>query len=509
MLIVGGGATGLYTALESVSRGYSTVLLEKGDFASGTSSQSTKLIHGGVRYLRQGRLGMVRESLRERLFLRQNAPHLVRPLQIGIPSYSRWQKVKNSIGIMGYSALSRGAGFQRARSLNRESFTDAVPGIKTDGLHGGIVFTDGQTDDSRLALAIAKTAVAYGAAVLNYATVGAIRTESGRVTGVEVENNIDGSSFTINAKVTINATGVHTDSTIGLGPDTPTGLMRWSRGTHLVMTGTLLDGLHGLLIPDTSDGRVVFALPWLNGTLVGTTDIGVASPDADPMAPEKDVQFLVEQLQKYLPEAGTEKIHSTFTGIRPLVSNGQIAATSKIARSHRIFVSDSGLVSVTGGKWTTARLMAEQTVSRAAKVGGLPDSPTTSMGLRLFGTTDVLNEGVEGAGGITGPDSLYGSELAEIHELEDEIPELKTPWSGGLPYRLSHAVHAVRKEMALTLDDVMARRTRALVLNVEAATDSATRVAQAISQYGSVDEGWYSRELATLPEIASRFRTFS
>ena len=506
VLVIGGGATGLYTALESVSRGYSTVLLERGDFASGTSSESTKLIHGGVRYLRQGRLGLVRESLRERRFLRQNAPHLVRPLPIAVPAYSRWQKFKNSIGITGYSALSLGAGFPKARFLNPTSFTDAVPGIEADGLRGGMVFSDGQTDDARLALAIAKTAAAHGAAPLNHATVRAIRANSGRVVGVEAQNNHDGSSLTIDAKVTINATGVHTDSTIGLGSDTPIGLMRWSRGTHLVMARTLLEGHHGLLIPETSDGRVVFALPWLGETLVGTTDVDVASPDADRMAPERDVEFLVEELKKYLPEAGKAKILSTFTGIRPLVSSGSVASTSKIARSHRIFVSDSGLVTITGGKWTTARLMAEQTVSAAVQVGGLSDTHSRSVDLKLQGARDVAIDSVTAATSIVDPDSLYGSELADLEELEVQIPELTAPWNEDLPYRLSHAVYAVRKEMALTLEDVMARRTRAFFLNVDAATNSATKVAGAISRYGNVDEEWATRELAYMPEIASKFR---
>ncbi len=508
VLVIGGGATGLYTALESVSRGYSTVLLERGDFASGTSSESTKLIHGGVRYLRQGRLGLVRESLRERRFLRQNAPHLVRPLPIAVPAYSRWQQFKNSIGITGYSALSLGAGFPTARFLNPTSFTNAVPGIEADGLTGGMVFADGQTDDARLALAIAKTAAAHGAALLNHATVRAIRATSGRVVGVQAQNNVDGSSLTIDAKVTINATGVHTDSTIGLGSDTPIGLMRWSRGTHIVMARTLLDGHHGLLIPETSDGRVVFALPWLGGTLVGTTDVDVASPDADRMAPEQDVEFLVEELEKFLPKAGKAKILSAFTGIRPLVSSGSVASTSKIARSHRIFISDSGLVTITGGKWTTARLMAEQTVSAAVQVGGLSDTRSRSANLRLQGACDTAIDSVATATSIVDPDSLYGSELAGLKELEARIPELTAPWNEDLPYRLSHAVYAVRKEMALTLEDVMARRTRAFFLNVDAATNSAPKVAGAISRYGNVDEEWATRELAHVPEIASKFRAF-
>jgi glycerol-3-phosphate dehydrogenase len=226
------------------------------------------------------------------------------------------------------------------------------------------------------------------------------------------------------------------------------------------------------------------------------------------MAPEQDVDFLVEELKKYLPEAGKAKILSTFTGIRPLVSSGSVASTSKIARSHRIFISDSGLVTITGGKWTTARLMAEQTVSAAVQVGGLSDTQSRSANLRLQGACDTAIDSVTTATSIVDPDSLYGSELAGIEELEARIPELTAPWNEDLPYRLSHAVYAVRKEMALTLEDVMARRTRAFFLNVDAATNSATKVAGAISRYGNVDEEWATRELAHIPEIASKFRAF-
>jgi len=509
VLIIGGGATGLYTALESASRGYSTVLLERGDFASGTSSVSTKLIHGGVRYLRQGRLGLVRESLRERGIFRRNAPHLVRPLPIAIPAYSRWNHLKHSLGMMGYSALARGGGFNRARTLDAKSFFDAVPGIRTDGLQGGIAFTDGQTDDARLALAIAKTAAAYGAAVLNYVNVQAIRVESGRVTGVEAHDNVDGRSFNIDAKVTINATGVHTDTTIGLGNAAPTGLMRWSRGTHLVMAGSLLSGRHGLLIPDTSDGRVVFALPWLGGTLVGTTDVDVQSPYADPVAPQQDVEFLTGELKKYLPAVDEAKILSSFTGIRPLVSRNSGASTSKIARSHRIIVSDSGLVTVAGGKWTTARLMAEQTVSSAAQIGGLSDSPSNSVHLNLIGASDAVVKNPMTSASVIDPDSLYGSEEACIRDLEAQHPELTEPLSGSLPYRLSHAVYAVRHEMALTLEDVMVRRTRSFLLNATAATEAAPNVAGVIARFGGVGAEWSSRELATIPDITSKFVTAS
>lgn len=311
VIVIGGGATGVYIALDAASRGFRTALFERGDFASGTSSRSTKLIHGGIRYMQQGRLRLVRESLRERRFLLDNAPHLVRKLPIVVPAYSRWQKLKYAAGVMSYNAVSRGFGLGGTSRLSREETERAVPGISSEKLRGGIKYLDGQTDDARLALAIAKTAASYGAAVVNYVKVNSLVTQAGKISGVEVEDLLTGDSIRIHGRAVINATGTYTDETLGLDPGGSSGLMRWSRGTHIVLDGPVLAGSHGLLIPETSDGRVIYALPWLGSTLVGTTDVSVESPDADPTPPAEDIEFLIDEISAYLPDAKLAKVCST------------------------------------------------------------------------------------------------------------------------------------------------------------------------------------------------------
>ncbi len=503
--IIGGGATGVYVALDAASRGLRTVLLERGDFASGTSSKSTKLIHGGIRYMQQGRLRLVRESLRERRFLFDNAPHLVKPLPIVVPAYSRWQQLKYTAGVKGYAAMSKGFGLGSTGRLNDEDTIAAVPGIQQAKLRGGIKYLDGQTDDARLALAIARTAASHGAALLNYVRVQSLVTSGGKISGVEAEDVLTGDSVTIAARVVINATGVHTDETLSTDPDGSSGLMRWSRGTHIVLDRSVLGGSCGFVIPKTSDGRVVYALPWLGKTLVGTTDVSVAGPDADPIAPAEDVEFLTDEISHYLPAARDTEVLSAFTGIRPLVSENASSSTSSLARSHRILVSRSGLVSITGGKWTTARLMAEQTVSRAVEVAGLGESRSATAFIKIdgFDSDAAADKTVESA--VDDPDSLYGIHSTAITELEKRSPDLAQPISDRLPYRLSHAVYAVREEMAETLEDVLARRTRSLFLDADAAGAAASRVVEAIREHCQVDADWGQAELDDIDRFTAQF----
>lgn len=505
VVVIGGGATGVSVALDSAARGYRTVLLERGDFASGTSSRSTKLIHGGVRYLQQGRLGLVRESLKERGLLLQNAPHLVHALPIIVPAYSRWQQLKYTAGLMGYSAIAIGDSLKRAHRLDAEGVVSAVPGIQPDNLRGGVVYMDGQTDDARLALSIAQTAAAHGSAIVNYAAARSLVTHNGRITGVEAEDLLTGDSIRIDARVVINATGVFTDDTLKLDPGGASNLMRWSRGTHIAMEGSLLDQGHGLLVPESSDGRVIYALPWLGKTLVGTTDVNVDSPDADKIAPTEDIEFIVSELSKFIPAAAQAKVLSAFTGIRPLVSNDPSSSTSNISRSHRIVVSGSGLVTIAGGKWTTARLMAEDTIERAIEVAGLPPSQSATSALKLAGYVRSVRRPAFHESPVNSPDLLYGDEITGITEMENRWPELKAPIADGLPYRLSHAVFGVREEMAQTLEDVLARRTRALFLNAHAAASAAHQVAAAVEKYAGVDTGWSTTEMAKMADAISQF----
>lgn len=503
--IIGGGATGLYTALDSTLRGYRTVLLERGDFASGTSSRSTKLVHGGVRYLKQGRIGLVRESLAERYRLMQNAPHLVHALPILVPAYSRWQQLKFTAGLMGYGAIARGHGFSGTHRVGSDKAAEVVPSIHRDGLCGGVIYMDGQMDDARLALTIARTAADYGAAVVNYVNVNAMVTSRGRVVGVEAEDRLTGDALRIRASVVVNATGSYTDATRALDTADQPGLMQWSRGTHIVLPGSLLSGQHGVLIPETSDGRVVYALPWLGGTLVGTTDVSVDSPDADRIAPREDVDFLLNEIEKFLPGAISMPVLSSFTGIRPLVKESPDMDTAQLARSHRIVVSDSRVVTITGGKWTTARLMAEQTVTRAAEVGGLGKGRGATDALRLHGYDRTHGTPVAVESPIENPDLLYGTDIEGIRQLERRWPELKKTISERLPYRMSHAVYAVREEMAVTLEDVLARRTRVLFLDAGEASAAAQAVANSITTRGNFKAGWADAELAQFPGVVKQF----
>lgn len=504
VVVIGGGATGVYVALDAASRGYRTALFERGDFASGTSSRSTKLIHGGVRYMQQGRIRLVRESLKERKYLIDNAPHLVRALPVLVPAYSRWQRLKYTAGVIAYDAVSRGYGLGGTQRLGRDGAVEMVPGIQSDGLKGGAVYLDGQTDDARLALAIAKMAAAHGAAVVNYAEVRALKMQAGRVTGVEVEDRLSGDSVDVDARVVINATGTFTDHTLRLDHGGSSGLMRWSRGTHIVLDGSLLAG-HGLLVPETTDGRVIFALPWLGKTLVGTTDVQVDSPEANKEPPQEDIDFLVSEISAYLPEAASATVLSAFTGIRPLVSSNSSSTTSNISRSHRVLVSDSGVVTITGGKWTTARLMAEDAVGKAAEVGGLTASKSATDALRLDGFQRGEAEQLSHTP-LDEPDSMYGVEADELRKLEERSSELRTQLADALPYRLSHAVYAMQHEMAQTLEDVLARRTRSLFLNADAAKSAARAVAETVETHCGMQAGWTDREMMKLPSVLSQFR---
>jgi glycerol-3-phosphate dehydrogenase len=501
LLIIGGGATGLATALDAASRGYATALVERNDFAGGSSSRSTKLVHGGVRYLRQGHIRLVRESLRERSYLIHNAPHLVTSLPTVIPAYSRWARMKYSAGLIAYDLLTAGHGIGRTRLLGRDATVDALPGLEARRLSGGVLYFDGQTDDARMALALAHTAADNGAAVANYVSARELVKQAGRVAGAEVEDRLTGQSFRINAKAVVNATGVFTDELrVADSPDAPP-VMRWSRGTHITLDGGLLPRGHGLLVPETADGRVIFALPWLGKTLVGTTDVPVDTPDADPEPPAEDVEFLLDELSRYLPDARHARVMAAFTGIRPLVETDRGAKTAEIARSHRVIVSESGLVTITGGKWTTSRLMAEHAVSRAAVVAGLERRACVTKSLPLRGADGAGRR--EGA--VNNPDELYGSEMAVISGIESASIETRRRLAPSLPYRVSHILHAARDEMAVTVADALALRTRSLALDARAAADAAPRVAVAMAGELGKNAAWEREQVAQARAAARNF----
>ncbi len=496
MVVVGGGATGVGVALDAAARGYEVLLLERGDFGKGTSSRSTKLIHGGVRYLRQGNLALVREALEERDLLRQNAPHLVSDLAFVVPAYAWWERAFYGVGLKGYQLLAGRHDFGPAEILSRNETLARLPTIESRGLRGGVVYHDGQFDDARLLIHLAVTAVEQGAVLLNYAPViGFTRDRAGVVNGVVAQDLEDGRTFPLQAKVVINAAGPFCDEVRRLADPSVVPMITASQGIHLVFDGSLLSGNAAILIPRTSDGRVLFAIPWHGATVVGTTDTPVAEPSTEPRPREEEIDFVLETARRYLHEPLTRAdVRSVFVGIRPLVRAGHAASTSALSRDHTIHTDPSGLLTITGGKWTTYRNMAEDCVNQAARLAQLPDERCRTRRLRIHG----FHEQAATFGHL----SVHGADAPEIRELMRAEPDLADVLHPSLPYHGAEVVWAARCEMARTVEDVLARRTRALFLHARAAIDMAPRVADLLARELGRDEAWRTAQIDAFRALA-------
>lgn len=467
LIVIGGGATGLSIALDASTRGYRTVLLEQADFAEGTSSKSTKLIHGGVRYLRNGEIGLVRESLRERGRLLRNAPGLVEPLAFVVPAYRGHERFFYGSGLVLYDLLAGRLGIGRTGHPGHDSVVARVPNLRRRGLRGGTLYWDGQFDDAALALAMARTAVAHGGVILNHVRVGGLVKEGGRIRGVEASDRFGGGEFVLKGKVVINATGVFADEIRRLDEEGAETSVRPSQGIHLVLERRFLGGGTAVMIPKTEDGRVLFLIPWKNRLLLGTTDTDGVTASLHPRPLEEEIDYLIRHAALYLESAPTHgDIRAVFAGLRPLAkpprSKGG-ASTASISRSHCLFASASGLVTMTGGKWTTCRQMGEEAVDLAAVLAGLPTRPCRTGDLTL-------------------------SLPAEAEKGE--------PLDSDLPYHLGHIERAVRDEMAMTLDDVLSRRTRSAFLDEAAAMRCAPGVASKMAEWLGRDEAWAKAEVA-------------
>ncbi len=494
--VVGGGATGLGVALDSALRGYRTILFDSGDFARGTSSRSTKLIHGGVRYLARGEFALVREALHERSVLLRNAPHLVRPLRFVIPAYQRWAKLYYGIGLWLYDHLAGRNSLGTSQVVGRAEVLRLAPSLREQGLRGGVVYQDAQFDDARLAIALARSSSDAGAVVLNYVRVLSLRREGERLCGLTVRDEETGRDWPISARVVVNAAGVFADSIRRMDEPTSTPILQPSRGIHLVFPRSILPGEAAVLIPKTDDGRVVFAIPWLGRVVVGTTDTPVDVTDIDPQPSESEVLYLIDHASRFLDRSlGRSDVLAQFAGLRPLLAKGATEATRGLSREHALFVSPSGLVTIVGGKWTTYRRMATQTVDRAAKVAGLPSRPCTTEFHRLHGA-DLMEEPLE-------PLSTYGQEKKRLQEVLAERPEWNEPIAAGFPNVMGEVVWAVRHEMARTVEDVLARRTRLLMLDARAASEAAARVAETMAEALGRNREWQIHEIARFREIAA------
>lgn len=474
IIIIGGGATGLGAALDSASRNYDTLLIESVDFAKGTSGRSTKLVHGGVRYLEQGNIKLVREALRERFYLLKNAPHITSSMGFVVPAYSWVQKIYYGTGLSLYNILSNKLSIGKTSWLSRKKTLVELPGITPEKLVGGIVYFDGQFDDARLAIDIASTAHKYGAAVLNYCTAQSLIKSNKKVSGITVFDEILKKSYTLKAKAVINATGVFADEIMEMDEPEGSNIITPSQGIHIVLDKKFFPGRHALMIPKTDDKRVLFAVPWHNRVIIGTTDTFVDEMDIEPKPLKEEIDFMLHHVNRYFRDKiQLTDIKSIFAGLRPLVKMKGIKSTALLSRDHSIIVSPSNLVTVTGGKWTTYRKMAEDAVNNAAFVGKLPAGNCITEHL-------PINSSIEN----------------NFYYDDSRLPALYTT------ERIADFIH---NEMAVTVEDILARRTRLLFLDAQAAIDIAPQIARQMAAISGHDETWIKKEIELFNKTAEQY----
>jgi glycerol-3-phosphate dehydrogenase len=501
IVIIGGGAVGAGVAVDASTRGFDVLLVEREDFGKGTSSRATKLVHGGVRYLEQGNISLVMESLKERGLLLRNAPHLVHDLPFVVPNYSWWEVPFYGIGMKVYDLLATKYSFGKSRILSLEETLERLPTIERDGLRGGVLYHDGQFDDTRLLTHLIATSVDHGATVLNYAAaVEMVKDANGFLSGVIIEDRESGGRFTSEAKVVVNATGIFTDETRRLSqPDAPA-MVSPSQGIHLVFDRSFLSGDTAIMVPHTSDGRVLFAIPWHDRTLVGTTDTPIETPSYEPRALEEEIAFVLDTAGQYLSRRPSRAdVLSIYVGIRPLVkaAGSENGKTSKLSRDHTVHIDSSGLLTILGGKWTTYRHMAEDCVNHAITLGDLKDTPCVTSDLHVHGYHQHAEE--------LGTLGVYGTDAVHIQELVRVNPELGEKLHPKLPYIAAEIIWGARFEMSRTLDDALARRTRALFLNARAAVEIAPKVARLLASELGRDDQWMDEQIRSFTTLAGQY----
>jgi glycerol-3-phosphate dehydrogenase len=499
IIVVGGGATGLGTAVEAATRGYRTLLLEAQDFAKATSSRSTKLVHGGVRYLQQGNVKLVLEALRERGRMLRNAPHLAHRRGFLVPAYAFWEFPFYGTGLTLYDALAGKEGLGRSRILSKSRVEEVLPTLRREKLKGGILYYDGQFDDARFAITLLRTVFDAGGTALNYARVTGLLKRNGAVSGVTAEDSETGERFECAARVVINATGIFSDDLRRMDEPQTRKIVTVSQGSHVVLPREFLPGESALMIPRTSDGRVLFAIPWHEHVVVGTTDDPVPEANYEPRAMLEERQFLVEHIGKFLGRRpAPAEILSVWSGQRPLVGKADASSTAALSRDHTILISASKLITITGGKWTTYRRMAEDVVDRAGPLGGLPDAVSKTADLRLHGWTEkspAQNEWQQ----------VYGADLPLLNRLVSEDTEWDRPLHPQLPFRCGEVAWAARYEMARSVEDVLARRTRALFLNAQASIEAAPVTARILTSELGRDTAWEQNQVEAFRKVAEAY----
>ena len=490
LAIIGGGATGLGLALDAVSRGYSVALIEAADFAKGTSSRSTKLVHGGVRYLAQGNISLVYEALHERATLLHNAPHLARALSFVMPCYRFWEQPFYGIGLLVYDLLAGRRSLGRTRFHGIAATESALPNINTNKLKGSVQYWDGQFDDARLALALARTAAQQGATLVNYCrAVELIHDAEDRVNGILAQDIETGLPYTIQAQCVVNATGVWVDEIRHLDDEArgenSQSIVAPSQGVHIVVDREFLPGDQALIVPHTSDGRVLFAVPWLGKVILGTTDTPRNDLSLEPAPFQEELAFILREAGKYLHRAPTRAdIKSIWVGLRPLVKplTDSAGNTKKISREHTVLVSPGQLVTVTGGKWTTYRAMAQDVLKHCIDSKLLIEkNPCSTEQLPLVGaqTGHAVEHSMHESPGL----ATYGDEADFVRSL----PGAEQQLGGGLTVAMVR--FAVRYEYARNVEDVLARRSRLLFLDAGLAATIAPEVSKIIQEETGQDPG--------------------
>lgn len=498
IIIIGGGATGLGAAVDAVSRGYKTLLLEQHDFAKGTSSRSTKLVHGGVRYLRQGHLPLVFEALRERGIILRNAPHLAHDQPFVIPIYSRWDGLFYGVGMKIYDLMSGKLSLGPSRWLSREETLRRIPTVASKNLRGGVIYHDGQFDDARLAVNLAQTFADLDGTPINYVEIIGLIKSEGRIKGVRALDRETGREYEIRGSVVINATGIFSDRIMHLDDPASKPRIAMSRGTHLVVDRKFLPGDSAIMVPHTDDGRVLFAVPWHDKVILGTTDTPVPEAALEPRASEEEIEFILHHAARYLAQPPKrEDVLSVYAGLRPLVKSPGKHKTAAISRDHFLFVSHAGLVTITGGKWTTYRKMGEIAVNHAAGIGGLQTRPSKTETQQIHGWVSE--------GDAEDSFQVYGSDASGILAMILQRPALGEKIHERLPYTRAEVIWAARKEMARTVEDVLARRTRALLLDARASIDAAPSVAELLAAELGRDAGWQQKQIAEFGDLARQY----
>lgn len=499
IIVIGGGATGLGIALDGASRGYKTLLLEQSDFAKGTSSRSTKLVHGGVRYMAQGDLLLVMEALRERGILLKNAPHLTFNQEFVIPVYTLWDVFLYTAGLKFYDLLAGRLSLGKSYFISRKKAIARLPLLVKKGLKGGVVYHDGQFDDSRMAIALARTCTEKGGTVLNYTKVtGLIKDEKNKINGVSALDTISGEEFKLKANLVINATGVFADGVARMdNPESKT-TIKPSQGVHIVLDNSFLQSTSAIMIPKTSDGRVLFAIPWYNKVVLGTTDTPLEAISLEPVAMKKEIDFILSTAELYFVKPPRrEDILSVFAGLRPLAANpDNPVSTKEVSRRHKITLSPSGLLTIIGGKWTTYRLMAEETINKAIKAGCLKKRKCETSNLPLTGNNDRISSSRL---------HIYGAGISEIERMINDRPELGIPIDSRLPYTRAEILWICRNEMPQTIEDVLARRTRALFLDAKASVDMASEVAGLMAEIFGYDLTWQKQQIESYRQLVNNY----